>query len=66
VEYNCTLIKIDWLAACIELKVVGAMLVVFLWRWSKIFTILQQKKQGLIPEEMSLTLLTNKKQRNVN
>jgi hypothetical protein len=43
VEYNykILLIKVDWLAACIALKEVGAVLVVFLWRWRKIFTILQ-------------------------
>jgi hypothetical protein len=26
VEYNCALIKVDWLAVCIELRVVGAVL----------------------------------------
>jgi hypothetical protein len=29
------MIKVDWLAACIALKVVGAVLVVFLRRWRK-------------------------------
>jgi hypothetical protein len=29
VEYNCSLIKVYWLAACIALRVVGAVLVVF-------------------------------------
>jgi hypothetical protein len=29
VEYNCTLVKVDWLAAFITLRVVGAELVVF-------------------------------------
>jgi hypothetical protein len=29
-EYNCSLIKVDWLAAGIALRVVGATLVVFL------------------------------------
>jgi hypothetical protein len=28
VEYNCTLIKVDWFAACIELRVAGPVLVV--------------------------------------
>jgi hypothetical protein len=28
--YNCGLVKLDWLAACIALRVVGAVLVVFL------------------------------------
>jgi hypothetical protein len=27
VEYNCALIKVDWLAACIALRVAGAVLV---------------------------------------
>jgi hypothetical protein len=29
VEYNCSLIKVDWLAACIALRVVGTVLVFF-------------------------------------
>ncbi len=36
---NCSLIKMDWLAACIALRVVGAVLIVFLRRWGK--TVLQ-------------------------
>jgi hypothetical protein len=57
------LIKVDWLAACIALKLVYAVLVVFLRRWRKIFTTpaTGTSKQGPIPEEMSQTLLTNKK-----
>jgi len=35
------LIKVDWLAACIVLIVIGTVLVVFLQRWRKICTILQ-------------------------
>jgi hypothetical protein len=35
------LTKVDWLAACIALRVVGAVSVVFLRRWRKICTILQ-------------------------
>jgi hypothetical protein len=35
VEYNCSLIKVDWLDACIALRVVGAVLVIFLQRWRK-------------------------------
>jgi hypothetical protein len=35
VEYNCSLIKEDWLDACIALRVVGAVLVIFLQRWRK-------------------------------
>jgi hypothetical protein len=44
---------VDWLAACIELRVVGAVFVVFLWQWRKIFTIQSQanEKQGQIPEK---------------
>jgi hypothetical protein len=34
-------IKVDWLAACIALRIVGAVLVVVLWRWRKICTIRQ-------------------------
>jgi hypothetical protein len=41
VEYNCSLIKVDWLDVCIARRVVGAVFVVFLWRWRKICTILQ-------------------------
>jgi hypothetical protein len=67
VEYNCSLIKVDWLAACIALKVVGAALVVFLRRWRKICTIRQpMESKGSLPEEMSQTLLTNKKQVNLD
>jgi hypothetical protein len=41
VKYNCAFIKVNWLAACIALRVVGVVLVVFLRRWRKICTILQ-------------------------
>ncbi len=34
---NCVLAKVDWLAACIALRVGGAVLVVFLWRWCYIY-----------------------------
>jgi hypothetical protein len=30
VEYNCALIKVDWLAAGIALRLVGAVFVIFL------------------------------------
>jgi hypothetical protein len=67
VEYNCLLIEVDWLAACIALRVVGAALVVFLRRWRKICTNPSaNSKQGPIPEEMSQTLQTNKKQGNLD
>jgi hypothetical protein len=48
--------------------VVGDVLAIFLGRWRKICTILQQKnrKQGPIPEEIYQTLLTNKKQGNLD
>jgi hypothetical protein len=42
VKYNCALIKVDWLAACMALRVVGAVLVIVLRRWRKICTILRQ------------------------
>ncbi len=38
---NSSLIKVDWLDACIALRVVGAVLVIFLQYWHKICTILQ-------------------------
>ena len=40
-EYNCALIKVDGLAACSALRIVGGVLVVFLRRWRKICTNLQ-------------------------
>jgi hypothetical protein len=34
VEYNSAVIKVDWLAAYIALlKEIGAVFVIFLWRW---------------------------------
>jgi hypothetical protein len=51
-----TLIKVDWLAAWIALRVFGGVLVVFLRSWRPP----ANGKQGLIPEEMSQTLLTNR------
>jgi hypothetical protein len=59
------LIKLDWLAACIALRVVGAALVVFRRRWRKILNNPADGKQGPIPEEMPQTLLTNKTQGNL-
>jgi hypothetical protein len=57
------LIKVIWLAACIALRVVGTVLVIFLRFWRKTCTILQPMgSKGQISEEMSQTLLTNKKQ----
>ncbi len=62
-EYNCALITVDWLAACIELRVIGAVpvFVIFFRHWRTICTVPQQ---GPIPEEMSQTLLTNEKEGN--
>ncbi len=66
-EYNCALIKVDWFAVCIAvvIVVIGAVLVIFLRRWR---TIAQSANgtQGPIPEEMSQTFLTNKKQGNLD
>jgi hypothetical protein len=50
----------DWLAACIALRVVGAVLVVSTGVGVKF------SKSSSQWEEMSQTLLTNKKQRNLN
>jgi hypothetical protein len=35
--YNCALIKVDWLAACIALS--GTVFVIVLRRWRTIFTV---------------------------
>jgi hypothetical protein len=63
VEYNCGLIKVDWLATCIALGVVGAVLVAFLQHWRKIRTILQTREART--REMSQTLLKNEEQENL-
>jgi hypothetical protein len=55
------LIKLDWLVACIAMKVVGAVLVVFLRHNPP-----AHGKQGPISEEMYQTPLTNEKQGNLN
>jgi hypothetical protein len=61
------LIKEDWLDACLALRVVGALLVVFLCRWRKILhNPPANGKQGPIHEEIYQTLLTNKKQGNLD
>jgi hypothetical protein len=62
VEYNCALIKVDLLAACIALKVVGACIRRFPPAFGVKFAQSPspwEATQGLIPEEMSQTLLTN-------
>jgi hypothetical protein len=61
VEYYCALIKVDWLAACVALRVVGAVYVVFVLHNPP-----ANGKQGQIPEEISQTLLTNKNQGNLD
>jgi hypothetical protein len=42
--YNCALIKVDWLVAFIEVRVVGTVpvFVIFLQRWRTIFTVYSQ------------------------
>jgi hypothetical protein len=64
VEYNCSLIKVDWLAACIALRVVGA---VCISRFPPAYLpdTPAKGKQGPIPDEISQTLLTKKKQGNL-
>jgi hypothetical protein len=60
-------VQVDWLAACIALRVHG-------WRCShfspaltyNLHSPLANGKQGPIPEEMSPSLLTNKKQGNLD
>jgi hypothetical protein len=40
VEYNCALMKVGWLAACIALRVAGVVFVIFLRHWRIICTVL--------------------------
>ncbi len=40
--YNCAFIKVDWLVACIAVRVVGTVFVIFLRRWRTIFTVYSQ------------------------
>jgi hypothetical protein len=61
VEYYCALIKVDWLAACIALRVVGAVFVIFLRR---LRTILHSSPAN--GKQLFQTLLTNKKQGNLD
>jgi hypothetical protein len=58
--------KVDWLAACIALRVVGAKFVIFLWYWHTICSFPANEKQGPTPDEMSQSLLTNMKQGNLD
>jgi hypothetical protein len=57
---------VDWLAACIAQKVVGAVLVVSSDVGVKFAKSFSHGKQVMIPEEMSQTPLTNKKQGNLD
>jgi hypothetical protein len=60
VEYNCSFTKVDWRAACIALRVVGTVLVVFHRRWRKILH--NPPANGMqepVHEEMFQTLLAN-------
>jgi hypothetical protein len=72
VEDNCAWIKVDWLAVCIELVVAccGG------WRCRDLYFSYgvgvkfaqssSQWEERVIPEEMSQTLLKNKKQGNLD
>jgi hypothetical protein len=61
-DHKWSIIVLCWLAACIALRVVGAVFVIFLRRWRTTCTASPANmKQEPIPEEMSQTLLTNKK-----
>jgi hypothetical protein len=60
------LIKVDWLAACIALRVVGTALFVFPRVGVKFAQSSSQWEARAIAEEMSQTLLTNKKQENLD
>ncbi len=66
-EYNCALIKVHWLASCIALGVVGAVFAIFPPTLAfNLHSPPANGKQGPIPEEMSQTLLTIKKQGNLD
>jgi hypothetical protein len=62
---NGALLKVDWLAARIALRVVGAVFVIFLHCW-RLHNPPANGKQGPISEKMSQTLLTIKNQRNLD
>ncbi len=67
VDFNFSLMKEDWVAACIALRVVGAVLVIIFSGVRIKFGLSSANgKQGLRPEEMSQILLTNKKQGNLD
>ncbi len=61
------MVKVAWLAACIAVRVVGAVFVIYLRHWRTICLFLQQSKgRYLRSEDMSQTLLTNRKQGNLD
>jgi hypothetical protein len=66
--YNGALKKVDWLAVCIALRVVGAVCICH-FRQALTYNLHSPPasgKQGPIPEEMSQTLLPNKKHGNLD
>jgi hypothetical protein len=66
-EYKSSLIKVDFLEACIALRVVGAVLVVFPPALAyNLHNPPANGKQGPIPEEILQILLTSKKQGNLD
>jgi hypothetical protein len=67
VKYNFASIKVDWLAACIALRVDGAVYLLFSSGVGVQFVqSSSQWQQGLILEAMSQTLLTNKNPGNLD
>jgi hypothetical protein len=57
VRYICLLIKVDWLAACIGLRVVGAVFVVAPRRWRKICTIRQPTQTRINCEKYTFCVI---------
>jgi hypothetical protein len=65
VEYICSLIKVDWIANGIALRVVGAVFVVVPGVGINLHNPPANGKEGPIPEEIYQMLQTNKKQGNL-
>ncbi len=65
-QYNCSLIKVDWLDACIALRAVGAIVRIPPALAEYLHNPPAIGKQVLITEEIYHTLLTNKKQGNLD
>ncbi len=61
-EYYCSFIKVDWLATCIALRVVGAVLGVKFAQSSSQW----EARADMVPEEISQTPLNNNKQGNLD